>query len=115
MGAAPPLKDERARGAVTFRHGTTMADEERRWVVDSIEEGVAAVEEDGARMLYVPAWLLPAAVREGDVLRVSRRDEGAASSLRIEVDRIATQEAQGRAREQVSRLSQDDPEGDIAL
>jgi hypothetical protein len=92
-----------------------MADEERRWVVDSMEEGVAAVEEDGTRMLYVPAWLLPATVREGDVLRVSRRDGGAASSLRIEVDRAATQEALGRVREQVSRLSRNDHEGDIAL
>ena len=92
-----------------------MADEERRWVVDSMEEGVAAVEEDGARMLYVPAWLLPRTVREGDVLRVSRRDEGAASLLRIEVDRAATQEALGRVREQVSRLARDDPGGDIAL
>jgi hypothetical protein len=92
-----------------------MADEERRWVVDSLEEGIAAVEEDGARMLHVPAWLLPPAAREGDVLRVSRRDEGAASVLRIEVDRAATEEAAGRAREQVSRLSHNDPGGDIVL
>jgi len=92
-----------------------MPDEARSWTVDSIEEGVAAVEEDGARMLHVPAWLLPAAAREGDVLRVSRRDEGAAASLRIEVDRAATEEALGRSREQVSRLSHSDPGGDIVL
>jgi|GEM_PF-283399 hypothetical protein len=107
--------DERGRGAVTFCHGLPMGDEARRWVVDSIEEGVAAVEEDGARMLHVPGWLLPAGAREGDVLRVSRRDEGAASSLRIEVDRGATDEALGRSREQVSRLSKNDPGGDIVL
>ena len=92
-----------------------MPDEERRWVVDSMEEGIAAVEEDGARMLHVPVWLLPAAAREGDVLRVSRRDEGAASSLRIEVDRAATEEGLGRSREQASRLSHNDPGGDIVL
>ena len=92
-----------------------MADEERRWVVDSIEDGIAAVEEDGAPMLYVPAWLLPAAAREGDVLRVSRRDEGAAAALRIEVDRGATDEARSRSREQVSRLSHTDPGGDIVI
>jgi hypothetical protein len=92
-----------------------MADEERRWVVDSMEEGVAAVEEDGARMLYVPAWLLPATVREGDVLRVSRRHEGAAATLRIEVDAVATGDALARSREQVSRLSRNDPGGDIVL
>lgn len=92
-----------------------MADGERRWVVDSIEEGVAAVEEDGARMLHVPAWLLPAAVREGDVLRVERRDEGAGSTVRFEVERSATDDARDRAREQVSRLSRTDPGGDIVL
>lgn len=92
-----------------------MPDEARRWVVDSIEDGVAAVEEDGARMRYAPAWLLPSAAREGDVLRVSRRDEGAAASLRIEVDGRATDEALGRSREQVGRLSHNDPGGDIVI
>jgi hypothetical protein len=92
-----------------------MPDQERRWVVDSMEEGIAAVEEDGARVLYVPAWLLPAGVREGDVLRVSRRDEGVAASLRIEVDPAATEEALGLSRERVSRLSHHDPGGDIVL
>jgi hypothetical protein len=92
-----------------------MADEERRWVVDSIEDGIAAVEEDGARMLYVPAWLLPSAAREGDVLRVSRRNEGAVSSLRIEVDEGATDQAHSRSREQVSRRPRNDPGGDIVI
>ena len=92
-----------------------MADEERQWVVDSIEDGVAAVEEDGARMLYAPAWLLPFATREGDVLRVSRRDEGAVASLRIEVDGGAADRGRSRSREQVSRLSHTDPGGDIVL
>jgi len=92
-----------------------MADEARRWVVDSIEEGVAAIEEDGARMLHVPGWLLPAAAREGDVLRVSRRDEGAVASFRIEVDGGAADQARSRSREQVSRLSHSDPGGDIVI
>jgi hypothetical protein len=92
-----------------------MADEERRWVVDSIEDEVVAVEEDGARMLYVPAWIFPSAAREGDVFRVSRRDEGAVASLRVEVDAGAANQALGRSREQVSRLSQNDPGGDIVI
>ena len=92
-----------------------MAEVQRRWVVDSIEEGVAAVEEDGARMLQVPAWVLPAAVREGDVFRVSRRDEGAACTLRIEPDPAATAEAQRRSAEQVGRLARNDRGGDILL
>jgi hypothetical protein len=92
-----------------------MADEERRWVVDSIEDEVVAVEEDGARMLYVPAWLLPSAAREGDVLRVSRRDEGAGVSLRIEVDHAATAAAAARARARLDRLAGSDPGGDLEL
>jgi hypothetical protein len=92
-----------------------MADEARRWVVDSLEEGIAAVEEDGARMLYVPAWLLPDPVREGDVLRVSRRNEGVAATLRIEVDRVATEAALGRVRHHLGRLSRGDPGGDGVL
>lgn len=92
-----------------------MSDEARRWVIDSLEEGIAAVEEDGARMLHVPAWLLPASAREGDVLCVERRDEGAAVSFRIEVDPAATQAALERSREEVSRLSGSDPGGEIVL
>lgn len=92
-----------------------MADGTRRWVIDSLEEGIAAVEEDGARMLHVPTSLLPPSVREGDVLRVSRRVEGAAVSFRIDVDPAATREALERSRKQVSRLSGNDPGGDIAL
>jgi hypothetical protein len=107
--------DERARCAVTSAKDWPMADEERQWVVDSIEDGVAALEEDGARMLYVPAWLLPSAAREGDVLRVSRRDEGAVASLRMEVDGGAANQALDRSRERVSRLSQNDPGGDIVI
>ena len=33
-----------------------------RWTVDGIEEDSARVEEDGARMITVPLYLLPSAV-----------------------------------------------------
>ena len=45
---------------------------EHRWAVDSIEDGVARVEQDGASMLAVPAWLLPTGATEGQLLAVSR-------------------------------------------
>ncbi|HEX2077751.1 MAG TPA: DUF3006 family protein, partial [Longimicrobium sp.] len=66
----------------------------RRWVVDSIEEGVAAVHEEGAGLVRVPAWILPPGTREGDVLAVEQ-SAGAdgASSLRIAIDRAATEDA----------------------
>jgi hypothetical protein len=107
--------DEREPRAVTFAIERAMGDETRSWVVDSVTEGIAAVEEDGARMLAVPAWLLPAGAREGAVLRVSRRDEGAGVSLRIEVDHAATAAAAARARARLDRLAGSDPGGDLEL
>ncbi|HEU0013590.1 MAG TPA: DUF3006 domain-containing protein [Longimicrobium sp.] len=87
-----------------------------RWVVDGIEEGVARVEDEAGRLLHLPAWLLPAAVREGDVLAVGREaDPDGAVRLRIAIDRAATEQAMRRSREQVSRLAGGDPGGDIVL
>ena len=92
-----------------------MTGRNRTWVVDSLEEGVAAVEEDGARLARVPAWLLPDGVREGDVLSVERTAEPGAAILRIAVDRAATEAALRRSREQLDRIARSDPGGDIVL
>lgn len=92
-----------------------MPGERRTWVVDSIEEGVAAVHEDGERLLHVPAWILPAGVKEGDVLAVTRAAEGGAATLRLALDPAATEAALRRSREQLGRLSRNDPGGDIVL
>lgn len=89
----------------------------RTWIVDSIDEGLAAVEEDGGRIVHLPLWVLPDGVHEGDVLRVWRENtlpEGSAT-LRIETDRDATTTARRRAQEQLDRLAARDPGGDIAL
>ena len=95
------MTDERS--AASPRHQDNMSGKIRRWVVDSVEEGVASVEEDGARMLRVPAWILPAGAREGDVLSVAHAAEGDAATLRITIDRAATEEALRRSREQLGR------------
>jgi hypothetical protein len=84
--------------------------------VDSIEEGVASVEEDAARLVHVPLWLLPEGVRESDVLSVRREADGDGGvRLRIEVDRAATDGALERSREQLDRMGGGDPGGDIRL
>ena len=92
-------------------------DVSRRWVVDSIEEGIAAVYQEGAGLARVPAWMLPPGAREGDVLAVEQSvdAEGASSSLRISIDRAATEEALRRSRERLSRAARGDPGGDIVL
>lgn len=87
----------------------------RRWTVDSMEEGVAAVHQDDGRLIHLPAWILPPGAREGDVLSVEHRVDDGASSLRIAVDRAATEEALRRSREQVQRRLAHDPGGDIVL
>ena len=93
-----------------------MTGESRTWVLDEVEERAAAVEEDGAALLHVPAWVLPDGAREGDVLRVERRAEDDGSvTLRIRVDRAATDAALRRSREQLERMAGGDAGGDIVL
>lgn len=88
-----------------------------RWIVDAIEEGVAAIEEEG-RLRHVPIALLPAEVREGDILevRVEQTRDGAARTT-ITIDRAATEQARRRSEEQVAQKTRpsNDPGGDIVL
>ena len=92
-----------------------------RWVVDTIEESAAAVEVDGNTIITLPIWILPAAAREGDVLRVSheRPPKGQRSALMIEVDPTATKQSLADSADQVAkakaRTKQIDPGGDITL
>jgi hypothetical protein len=77
---------------------------------------VVVVEADDGRMLHLPAWLLPARLREGDVIVVeSRLDEEGARHLTLAVDPAATREARRAAETILSRLRGRDPGGDIAL
>ena len=87
----------------------------RTWTVDSIEEGVAAVQDDEGEMTHVPAWLLPDGTREGDVVAVERRESRGAVTLHLRIDRAATEERLRASRDQLARLRQDDPGGDIQL
>ena len=41
------------------------------WVIDQIENGVAAVEINGGNVVTMPVEVLPKGIREGDVLRVT--------------------------------------------
>ncbi|HEX6371713.1 MAG TPA: DUF3006 domain-containing protein [Longimicrobium sp.] len=91
-----------------------MSDAVRRWVVDSVEEGIAAVHQDDGRMVRVPAWILPAATREGDVLAVEHDASAETSALRITLDRAATDDALRRSRQRLDRRPHD-PGGDIVL
>ncbi len=86
------------------------------WTVDSIEEGIAAVQQEDGRMLHLPAWLLPDGTREGDIVAIVREPaEDGAVTLRLRIDRAATERALAASREQLARLRQGDGGGDIQL
>ena len=93
----------------------TPQDAPHRWAVDRVEEGTAAVEQDGDHMYEIPRWLLPAAARDGDVLAatVTTRGEGEVT-VTIRLDRAAT--SAGTAPKPAKPVrSPKDPGGDIAL
>lgn len=96
-----------------------MSGKQYRWVVDSMEEGVASIEIDGRRTVELPKWLLPRGAKEGDVLQVTHDSAGSEDESRLEivVDRAATAAAMERSARQVgsTRRSPNDPGGDIKL
>lgn len=63
------------------------------WVIDQIENGIASIEVDGKRMITLPRALLPAGVKEGDVLRVTIAPDPAEQAKRLA--RSAAQVAKG--------------------
>jgi hypothetical protein len=87
----------------------------RTWTVDSIEEGIAAVQDGEGSMTHLPAWLLPGGAREGDVIAVERRESRGAVTLRLRIDRAATRAALESSRQQLARLEGSDGGGDVQL
>ena len=85
------------------------------WTVDSIEEGIAAVHEDDGRLLHVPAWLLPDGTREGDIVVIEREPSPGSITLRLRIDRAATERSLDASRDQLARLRQRDDGEDIQL
>ena len=97
-----------------------MPTQRHRWIIDSLEEHVAAIEIDGGATVRLPRWLLPREARAGDALAISHDldADGRASTLRIALDPAAREAAMRRSREQVAeaeRRGGGDPGGDITL
>ena len=91
------------------------------WMVDGIEEGMARIEEDGARTITVPAYLLPAGAREGHLLRLTRAGGIGKEplTLTVAIDDEATAAALARSRATMEAAmaasKKRDPGGDVAL
>jgi hypothetical protein len=92
---------------------------EQAWVVDSIEDGIAALERaSGERrtLLHLPAEWLPRGAREGDWLRVSVSGAGKGPrTIVLAPDAEATRAARAEVEAQVERLRAGDPGGDLTL
>ena len=93
------------------------------WIIDSLEEDSAQIEEDGVRVIHVPRSILPPGAAEGDVLTVGleqqRRGKREAVRVTITLDPEATKDAMERSRKQVRRAKEAskrrDSAGDIEL
>ncbi|MDB4917466.1 MAG: hypothetical protein JWM95_5110 [Gemmatimonadetes bacterium] len=67
---------------------------EHRWAVESIEEDVARIEDDGKRMITVPLTVLPGTVTAGQVLKAVRT----ATSFTVELDEAGTRDVLAKSR-----------------
>ncbi|HEV2148661.1 MAG TPA: DUF3006 domain-containing protein [Longimicrobiaceae bacterium] len=86
-----------------------MPDPERRLVVDRFEGDLAVAADEAGRFLDLPAWLLPAGTREGDVVTVRREGEGEAARVELQVDRAAAEAAREEAAGLLARLRRGGP------
>jgi hypothetical protein len=91
-----------------------------RWAVDGIEDGMARLEEDGERMITVPVYLLPAGVREGQILQVTSAPGGKGTLVvTVAADEAATAESLAKSKATMARaMAQSrkrDAGGDVAL
>lgn len=89
----------------------------KRWVVDSIEENSASVEQDGVTFHEVPRFLLPQDVKEGDVCDVSSDVTRKGTVITtVTIDDAATLAAKQRSAAQLAATPQSkDPGGPIHL
>jgi hypothetical protein len=90
------------------------------WAVDEIDDDVARVIEDGARVMLLPRYLLPPGVTEGQMLSVSREEErGGSVKISVALDEQATQSSRLATGNVLARAlvasRKIDPGGDVAL
>ena len=81
---------------------------ERRLVVDRFEGDLVVARDDGGRFHDLPRWLLPAGLREGDVVAARGEGEGAGARVELRLDREAADAAGREAAELLARLRRDE-------
>ena len=104
------------RGAKQGKGGDGARARAHRWAVDRIEEGTAAVEQDGDHVYEIPRYLLPADARDGDVLSVTVASAAPGEvTVMIEIDRAASASPPSAKPARPKRGAGKDPGGDIVL
>ncbi|HEX8276081.1 MAG TPA: DUF3006 domain-containing protein [Longimicrobiaceae bacterium] len=81
---------------------------ERRLVVDRFEGGLVVARDDAGRFHDLPRWLLPAGLREGDVVAVRGAGEGAGARVELTIDPEAADAARRDAAALLARLRADE-------
>ena len=86
-----------------------------RYVIDRIENGWAALEDENAVVFNVPVSWLPPQAREGDVVKASTEELAFGTrTMRFTLDPAARQDEEKKARELRESLPRG-PKGDVAL
>jgi hypothetical protein len=79
-----------------------MQSSRHSWIVTVLDEDSAALEIDGRALTPLPRWMLPAGVKEGDVLTVLHERKRRGSRLTIVIDRARTAVAYQQSEEDAS-------------
>jgi hypothetical protein len=96
--------------------GAAGGGQPHRWAIDRIEEGTAAVEQDGDHVYEIPRYLLPPDARDGDVVMVTiTRAAAGEVTLSVRTDRAASAPPPSAKRAARKRRAGNDPGGDIVL
>ncbi len=95
-------RGERSGGSIHSVDATPETS--RRWIVDRIEERLVVVQTEDGTALDIPLWLLPADVREGDVITIATTDSGSVRRLELRIDEAATEAAFEEAKRLLGRM-----------
>ena len=92
-----------------------MTERQELWIVDRFEGDRVVVERALHEVLTLPRALLPAGVREGEVLRVAVTAAPSESRLVITRDEAETRRRAADAKRLLGELAARDPGGDLKL
>lgn len=94
-----------------------MSADTRQWIVDSIENDSAVIEQSDGKIYNVPLAILPKGIREGQICRAETEERTGTSTLTtITIDEDATRAALKKSAAQLAATpASKDPGGNITL